>query len=179
MKSFLSITAIILICMSMILTGCSKKAAVGDKVKVHYTGTLEDGTVFDSSVGQEPLEVVIGKTGLIKGFSDALIGMKVGDVKNISIPPEEAYGPYRPEMVMVAPRDQVPEDVTLEVGRQLQFDRPGGGIAIATITELTDSTVTIDGNHPLAGKTLNFEIEMVEIGEDTTATEPASGDEGP
>jgi len=177
MKKYLSIIAVLLICLSMILTGCAKKAATGDTVKVHYTGTLDDGTVFDSSVGGDPLEVVLGTPGLIKGFSDALIGMKVGDIKNISIPPEEAYGPHRPEMIMIAPRSELPEGINVEIGQQLQFDRPDGmGIAIATITDLTDSTVTIDGNHPLAGKTLNFEIEMVEISEGTAPTE--EGGEG-
>ena len=129
-------------------------------VKVHYTGRLEDNTVFDSSVTREPLSVELGKGLLIPGFEKGLQGMKVGEKKTITIPSEEAYGPVRPEMVQEVEKQFVPEGV--EVGAQLSAEGPMGPI-IVTVTEVKDETVMLDANHPLAGKDLIFDLEVVEI----------------
>jgi FKBP-type peptidyl-prolyl cis-trans isomerase 2 len=138
------------------------QATSGNTVKVHYTGTLSDGTQFDSSRGREPLEVTLGQNMVIPGFEQGLEGMAVGETKSIEIPSEEAYGPHIPEMVQEVPRDQIPAEIELEVGIQLQAEGPNGPMVLV-VTELSDEAVTVDGNHPLAGKDLNFELELMEI----------------
>jgi len=138
------------------------QAKNGDTVKVHYTGTLDDGTQFDSSVGGEPLEVTLGEGGVIPGFEQALEGMAVGDKKTVNIPVEEAYGEAHSELVQEIPRDQIPAEIELEVGIQLQAEGPQGPFVV-TVTDVADETVTLDGNHPLAGKALNFDLELAEI----------------
>ncbi len=138
------------------------QATSGNTVKVHYTGTLSDGTQFDSSVGREPLEVTLGQNQVIPGFEQGLEGMAVGETKSIHIPSEEAYGPHIPEMVQDVPRDQIPPEIELELGTQLQAEGPGGPLLLV-VTGLSEETVTVDGNHPLAGEDLNFELELVEI----------------
>jgi peptidylprolyl isomerase len=149
----------------MLLIGCSTELVVdsGDTVKVNYTGKLEDGSVFDSSEGKTPLEFEVGSGSLIPGFENAVYGLKVGDKKTITIPVDQAYGPRHEEMVGKVPRAQFPEDMVLEVGRTLQLPQPDGRAMNAVISEIDDSTVTLDGNHPLAGETLIFDIEIVEI----------------
>ena len=139
------------------------QATTGNTVKVHYTGTLDDGTQFDSSIGGEPLEVTLGEGQVIPGFEQALEGMAVGDTKSIHIPAAEAYGEYHAEMVQEVDRSNIPPEIELEVGIQLQASGPDGQPFLLMVTELTDTTVTLDGNHPLAGKALNFALEMVEI----------------
>jgi peptidylprolyl isomerase len=138
------------------------QAKNGDTVKVHYTGTLDDGSQFDSSVGSEPLEVALGEGQVIPGFEQGLEGMQVGETKSVHIPSEEAYGPHHPELVQTVGRDQLPEDVELQLGMQFQVDG-GNGPLVLTVTELADETATLDGNHPMAGKNLNFELELVEV----------------
>lgn len=138
------------------------QAKNGDTVMVHYTGTLDDGTQFDSSVGGEPLEVTLGEGGVIPGFEQALEGMAVGDKKTVNIPVEEAYGEAHSELVQEIPRDQIPAEIELEVGIQLQAEGPQGPFVV-TVTDVADETVTLDGNHPLAGKALNFDLELAEI----------------
>jgi len=149
----------------MLATGCSGmvEAKSGDTVKVHYTGTLEDGTVFDTSVEREPLEFTLGQGQLIPGFEQAVIGMKIGDLKTINIPADQAYGPYHDDLILVIERDQLPEDLAPEVGQQLQMTQADGEVVRVMISDVSEATVTIDANHPLAGKDLTFEIELIEI----------------
>lgn len=135
----------------------------GDKVRIHYTGSLEDGTVFDSSKGRDPLEFTVGSGMVIPGLDAALPGMKVGDKKTETIACEQAYGPHHPEGVIKGARDEMPEGLELEIGMQLEMRSPDGRAMPVTITELTDTDVTVDANHFLSGKTLIFDFEVVEI----------------
>ncbi|HEY9661166.1 MAG TPA: peptidylprolyl isomerase [Allocoleopsis sp.] len=139
------------------------QAKLGDTVAVHYTGKLDDGTVFDSSEGQDPLQFAIGSGSLIPGFEQAVIGMNPGDSKTAQIPAGEAYGDYHPEMVLVVDRQQVPPDMPLSVGTQLQIQQQGGQVIPVIVTDVSDGAVTLDANHPLAGEDLTFEIRLVEI----------------
>ncbi|MCT4534606.1 peptidylprolyl isomerase [Halodesulfovibrio sp.] len=134
----------------------------GDSVKVHYTGTLEDGSVFDSSREREPLEFTLGSGMLIPGFEKAVEGMAVGDATKVTIPADEAYGQRNDEMVIDVAKDQVPEHITPEVGMLLQLESEGGVMEVV-ITAVKEDGITLDANHPLAGKDLTFEIELVEI----------------
>jgi peptidylprolyl isomerase len=137
-------------------------AKSGDRVKVHYTGKLEDGSVFDSSAGEEPLEFTIGGQEVIPGFENAVVGMSPGDSKTESIPVERAYGPRSEDMVIRVDRKEIPEDISLQVGQRLRMSQEGHPI-IVTVAQITAEDVTLDANHPLAGKNLVFEIELVEI----------------
>ena len=139
------------------------QAKSGDTVKVHYTGKLTDGTVFDSSKGREPLEFTIGAGQLIPGFDAAVVGMTVGESKTVIIPPEEGYGPHNEEMVVQADRKQFPPDADPQVGMQFQSNAEGGQTLVVTVTAVEGDTITLDGNHPLAGRDLTFEIEVVEV----------------
>ena len=139
------------------------QAAAGDTVRIHYTGTLTDGTQFDSSSGRDPLEFKLGGGEVIPGFDNAVNGMSVGDTKSVAIPPEEAYGVRHDQLVQEVPRSALPEELSPEVGMQLQSQSPDGQVMLLIVTEVTDDTVTVDGNHPLAGQTLNFDIELVDI----------------
>jgi peptidylprolyl isomerase len=139
------------------------QAKQGDKVLVHYTGTYDDGTIFDSSVEREPLEVTIGTGMVIAGFDQALLDMEPGQKKSVNIPANEAYGPRAEELIAEIGRDRIPSDIPLEIGQQLQLSLTDGGEAIVLIVDLTDTTVTLDANHPMAGLDLNFELELVEI----------------
>jgi FKBP-type peptidyl-prolyl cis-trans isomerase 2 len=157
------VLAVILI-LGVIMTGCSAaQAKNGDTVQVNYTGKLADGTVVDSSVGREPLEFTLGVGQVIPGFEKAVLGMKVGEKKTVTIPVDEAYGPHHDDLVAEVPREKLPEDITPEVGQQLGVKRTDGGTSIVTIISVSDNAVTIDANHPLAGKDLTFEIELVKI----------------
>ncbi len=139
------------------------QAKEGDTVKVHYTGTLSDNTEFDSSRGGDPLEFTIGQNMVIPGFENGIVGMSVGESKKVSIPADDAYGPYNNELVAVVPRSQVPPELELEVGMPLQVRSAEGQIARAMVRDLTETEITLDLNHPLAGQDLTFEIELVEI----------------
>ena len=139
------------------------QAKPGDTVKIHYTGKLEDGTVFDSSMNREPLEFTLNGGQVIPGFEQAVVGMMPGESKTQKIPMEEAYGPYRSEMVIEVSRQQLPADLQPEVGQQLQVQQPNGQAVPVFVTEVTDATVTLDANHPLAGEDLTFDIQLVEI----------------
>ncbi len=136
----------------------------GDRVKVHYTGTLADGEVFDSSEGREPLGFTVGAGQVIAGFEEGVIGMEVGDKKTVHIPCAKAYGEYKSEMVIEAPLDQVPPDLNPEVGMMLEVGGGVGGEILRTkVTAITDSHIVLDANPPLAGKDLTFAIELVAI----------------
>lgn len=139
------------------------QAKHGDTVKVHYTGKLDDGTVFDTSVDRDPLQFTIGEGQIIPSFEQAVLGMNPGESKTIKIPTDEAYGTHREEMVMVVDRNQLPADLNPEVGQQLQSRQPGGRTIVVTVTDVSESSVTVDANHPLAGKDLNFDIQLIEI----------------
>jgi peptidylprolyl isomerase len=150
------------------VTGCAGKessavAKDGDTVKVHYTGTLEDGTIFDTSREREPLEFTLGGGKLIPGFEEAVRGMQIGQTKTVTIPPDEAYGSHRDELILVIQRDQLPDDLDPAVGQQLQMQGADGQTAVVVVTEVSEATITVDANHPLVGKDLTFEIELVEI----------------
>lgn len=138
-------------------------AKIGDNVKVHYTGKLKDGSIFDSSAGCEPLQFTIGGNMVIPGFDKAVVGMELGESKTIDIPMDEAYGPYHSELVQEVSRNDMPPNMDLQVGQRLQAQRGDGQIVVITVIELSESTIKLDANHPLAGKDLIFDIELVEI----------------
>jgi len=140
-----------------------QKAQKGDTVSVHYTGRLKDETVFDSSQGKEPLEVTIGEGKLIPGFEKELIGMEVGETKSLEIEPEEAYGERNDQLATKVQRTDLPQDLQPEVGQRLQVTQPDGSAFVVQVTELDENSVTLDANHPLAGETLKFDIELTEI----------------
>ncbi|MBD3320846.1 MAG: peptidylprolyl isomerase [Chitinivibrionales bacterium] len=139
------------------------KAKQGDTVKVMYTGKLEDGTVFDKNSEENLLEFTIGQNKVIPGFEQAIVDMEVGEKKNVKIGSDNAYGPYNKEAVIETSRSVLPENIDPKVGQRLQAQDKGGNPFVVTITQLTDNSVTLDGNHPLAGKDLDFEIALKEI----------------
>ncbi|QUY42210.1 peptidylprolyl isomerase [Acaryochloris marina] len=138
-------------------------AKVGDTVSIHYTGKLDDGSVFDSSLEREPLQFSIGGQQVIPGFEQAVIGMNPGDSKTETIVYDQAYGPRHEDMVVTVLREQIPSDFDLEVGQQLQIKNPEGQVIPVMVSEIIEDQVTLDGNHPLAGEDLTFEIELVSI----------------
>jgi peptidylprolyl isomerase len=139
------------------------KADAGDTVKVNYLGRLTDGTVFDSSEGKPPLHFIIGRQEVIEGFDQAVVGMVDGEKKTVTVPFSQAYGPHHVKLVEEVDRKLLPADLELTVGGQLEVTREDGEIMHFFINALTDTTVTLDANHPLAGKDLVFDIEMLEI----------------
>jgi len=139
------------------------QAKSGDTVKIHYTGRLQDGTVFDTSSDREPLQFNIGSGQVIPGFEDAVTGMTVGEKKTTLIPCAKAYGERNPSMVMAVDRKHVPADINPEVGQRLQVGSPSGELIAVTIIEVSDEKITLDANPPLAGEDLTFDLELVEI----------------
>lgn len=135
----------------------------GDTVRIHYKGTLDDGSVFDSSEGRDPLEFAVGSGMIIPGLDKAIPGMEMGDKKVVNVPCLEAYGEVIPDNRQAVPRDQFPDDIPMEIGTQLQMQGPNGQAMIVTIVEVADTEVTLDSNHALAGKDLTFAIEIVGI----------------
>ncbi len=135
----------------------------GDTVKVHYHGTLDDGTVFDSSHERDPLSFTIGQGEIIPGLENAVQGMNQGDTKSVSIPPEEAYGSRQEENMLQVNQTDIPEEINPEEGMVLQVKTQDGQSRNVTVAEVTEEAVTLDGNHPLAGENLNFEINLVEV----------------
>ena len=139
------------------------EAKNGDTVKVYYTGTLEDGTVFDSSKERDPLQFTLGKGQLIKGFEEAVIGMSVGETKSVRIPSDEAYGSHREDLLLKFNKSDFPPDIEPKGGLVINLVSPDGRNLLATITEISGDSVTLDANHPLAGKDLTFNIDLVEV----------------
>lgn len=167
MKKLLLLSIVIIIG-SLTLAGCGggsdQAAKDGDTVSVHYTGTLENGAQFDSSYDRgEPLTFTLGIGQMIPGFEDAVRGMKVGEVKTVTLPPEEAYGEYNADLVVTLNRDQFPEDMELTIGKRISLQNTAGQQFTATIVEIGESMVTVDANNELVGETLIFEIELVSI----------------
>lgn len=143
--------------------GNSSRAEVGDTVAVHYTGSLGNGTVFDSSAGREPLRFVLGEGRVIRGFEQATLGMSVGEFRTVVIPADEAYGPYLDELVVAKTWSELPPNWEPQPGDQLPRTQADGRVIYATVVEVTEDGVILDENHRLAGKDLTFEIELVEI----------------
>lgn len=139
------------------------KVKNGDVVKVHYTGRLKDGSIFDSSEGRDPLEFTVGSGQMIQGFDEGVVGMEPGEKKTLEIPSDKAYGPRRDEMVAKVKRCNVPEDINPEVGQILQVAHPEGFHLTVTVTEVSEEFVVLDGNSPLAGEDLVFEVELVSL----------------
>lgn len=162
------VVMISLLLTALLIPGCipadeAGKAKTGDTVQVDYTGKLADGTVFDSSIGKQPLEVVLGKGQLIPGFEKAILGMQAGENKTVTIAAQDAYGPFRSELVFEVTRDKLPDGAAPQVGQQLRGTKADGTTMFATIRKVSDAIVTLDGNAPLAGKDLTFEIGLVKI----------------
>jgi len=135
----------------------------GDTAKVHYTGTLEDGRVFDSSREREPLEFTAGGGQIITGFEIGILGMEVGETRKFEVAPDDAYGHRLEEMVLDVPAAQFPDHIEPQVGMALQVQQPQGNPLEMVITDISDNAITLDGNHPLAGQTLYFQVELLEI----------------
>lgn len=140
-----------------------QKPQSGDTVRVHYTGTLEDGSEFDSSRGSEPMEFAMGQGQLIAGFENAVAELIAGETCTVTLNPDEAYGSVNPDMIQDVPRRLMPEDMELREGMVLQGRADDGHVDNFTVISFTEETVKLDANHPLAGKVLTFEIELVEI----------------
>jgi peptidylprolyl isomerase len=139
------------------------EAKQNDTVRVHYTGRLDDGSVFDSSLEREPIEFTIGEGHVIPGFEQAVVGMNPGETKTVRILSDDAYGPYREDMVLTVERSQFPPDIEPTVGQALQVQQSNGEPFVVTVSEVSEASVKLDANHPLAGKDLTFEIQLVEI----------------
>lgn len=139
------------------------EAKAGDKVKVHYHGTLSDGSIFDSSKDREPLEFTLGEKQVIPGFEETVIGMTIGEKRSTAIPSDKAYGPRQDGLILKVPKDQFPPEINPEIGQQLQIPQQNGQVAVVIVTDVQKEEVTLDGNHPLAGQDLTFEIELIEI----------------
>jgi FKBP-type peptidyl-prolyl cis-trans isomerase 2 len=139
-------------------------AKANDKVKVHYKGTLDNGQIFDSSEGKDPLEFTLGTGQVISGFDKGVIGMEVNQSKTINIPCAEAYGEVREELIQEVPKSQLPEEIKPEVGLQLVSKTPDGNQIPLVVTEVKEQSIVVDANHPLAGQDLTFEVTLVEIG---------------
>ena len=141
----------------------TKTVKKGDKVKIHYTGRIKDGSVFDSSIEREPIEFEIGSGRVIAGVDKGVIGMKPGEKKEVAVPPQEGYGEYEQKLLIDVPVDKIPKDIKPEVGMRLQMVNNMGQPLPVLVTEVNDESVKLDANHPLAGKDLVFNIELVEI----------------
>lgn len=152
---------------AVLITSCSgevQQAQTGDTVQVHYTGKLQDGAVFDSTEGSEPIEFTLGQGQIIPGFEQAVTGIQLGESRTVNVPVDQAYGPRNDNLIQEVSREQLPEDIQPEVGMQLQRILDTGETLVVTITEVNDATITIDANPPLAGKDLIFDIKLVGIG---------------
>jgi peptidylprolyl isomerase len=139
------------------------QAKAGDKVRVHYKGQLSDGTIFDSSLEREPIEFILGQDTVIPGFEDAVIGMEAGESKDVSIPPEEGFGEYSKDLVVNIEKTILPPEINPELGMQLEVSSEEETPRVFTIADIAEDSITLDGNHPLAGKEIAFKITLLEI----------------
>ncbi len=139
------------------------KAKTGDKVKVHFEGFLEDGTVFGSTTDEEPFEFIIGEKNMLPGFENAVVGMQKGDTKTITLSPEDAYGVHNKKLVSVMEKSGFPQEIHLEIGKRLRVRTQDGKYTMVTIKDFTEDSIVLDENDPLAGKTLTFKIELIDI----------------
>ncbi len=162
-------TLLLIACVLAFSSGCiasegtAAQVKSGDRVLVHYTGTFENGTVFDGSAGGEPLGFTVGSGEVIPGFEAGVVGMQVGETKTVRVPVDQAYGPYREDLVFVADPAEIPGGENLTVGEQVGITLPGGQVLPATVTSVSPGAVTIDANHRLVGEDLTFTISLVEI----------------
>lgn len=139
------------------------QATAGNTVHIHYTGKLEDGTVFDSSVEREPLEFTLGSGQIIPGLDNAIAGMKLGESKQVTIEPVDAYGHRDENNLQSVPKASLPDDLQAAVGMQLQSQAEDGRVTRLVVTEVKNDSITVDANHPLAGQVLQFDVEVVKI----------------
>ncbi len=139
------------------------QAKENDTVKIHYTCKVTDGEVFESTHGKNPLQFTLGKDDILPEIVQAIIGMEPGESKTFDVSSEQAYGPHQPEMILEMPRNQLPDDLPMDIGQRLEFQRKAGGTQILTVVDANEETITFDGNHPLAGKDLTFQIELIEV----------------
>jgi peptidylprolyl isomerase len=156
---------IALLVLAVVMLPTQQVVREGATVTLDYILTLGDGTVYYSSVGNEPLQAILGENQLLPSFEEQVIGMRVGEIKTFTLPPEKAYGSYRPDMVGTLNRSTLADGLEPEIGKQVQTELKDGTPTLATITSFTDSTVTLDANHPLAGQTLTFQIKILKIDE--------------
>jgi FKBP-type peptidyl-prolyl cis-trans isomerase 2 len=140
-----------------------QEAQVGDLVSVHYTGKLKNGEVFDSSKDRDPLKFTLGNKELLGGFEEGVVGMKPGETKSVTLNPEQAFGDRREDLVLELPKNEFPQHITPSIGLQLNLSSANGANLPVVITDVGDDSVTLDGNHPLAGQTIVFDIELIEI----------------
>jgi len=141
----------------------TKAAAAGDTLRLHYKGTFEDGTVFDSSEGRDPLEFTLGSGQIIPGLDQGVTGMEVGEERSVTVAPTEGYGERDEKLIQAVPRETIPDHIPTEPGTQLQMQTPQGQQIPVVVTGVTEESVELDANHPLAGKTLKFDVKLVEI----------------
>ena len=139
------------------------QARTGDHVKLNYTGKLDDGTVFATSAETNPLEFTLGNRTMLQAIEEAVEGMETGETKTVYVPADEAFGPWREELVQEIPKDSLPEAIDLEIGERLWVDQPGADPLMVSVMDISDSTITLDANHPLAGEDLVFDLELVDV----------------
>lgn len=139
------------------------EAKTGNTVKIHYTGKLDNGTIFDSSKQREPFQFTIGQGQVIPGFEESVLGMQTGETKSFNIPCDKAYGQKQDELIIEIPKENIPNEVEYDVGTHLQIQQPNGQVVAVLVKSINENTVTIDANHPLAGENLTFEIELLEV----------------
>ncbi len=140
-----------------------RRATSGDRIRLHYKGTLDDGTEFDSSAEREPIEITIGRGQFFPGLENAFMGMAEGDTKRVTLEPENAFGAYNPQRIQTVERDSIPAEIKLEIGTVLQAKNENGDLTPVKVVEFSDKNVTFDFNHPLAGEALTFELTLVEF----------------
>lgn len=141
----------------------TEAAKAGDTLRIHYTGKLEDGTTFDTSEGRDPLEFTIGSGQIIPGLDQGVVGMAVGESRSVTVPPEAGYGDRDEERIQAVPKSSIPDNIPTEPGTQLSMQTPQGQTIPVVVADVTDEEVKLDANHPLAGKTLTFDVTLVEI----------------